>query len=143
VIGLDANILVYAHRPDYRLHANAKELIRHMAESLFQWAIPWPCVHEFYAVVTNARIHEQPTSPQDAWAQIDAWRSSPTLTLLGEAHNHAARLRELTVSAHVTAGQVHDARVAAICLDQGVTELVTMDRDFSRFPQLRTRSLLA
>jgi toxin-antitoxin system PIN domain toxin len=142
VIGLDANVLVYAHRTEYGLHAVANELIRHLAEGPSQWAIPWPCVHEFYAVVTNPRIHERPTSPEEAWTQIDAWRASPSLTLLGEAHNHADRLRELTVSAHVTAGQVHDARVAAICLDHGVTELVTMDRDFSRFPQLRTRSLL-
>jgi hypothetical protein len=38
---------------------------------------------------------------------------------------------------------VHDARLAAIRLDHGMTELLKMDRDFSRFPLLRTRSLLA
>jgi hypothetical protein len=38
---------------------------------------------------------------------------------------------------------IHDARIAAICLDHGVSELITVDRDFARFPTLRTRSLLA
>jgi hypothetical protein len=33
---------------------------------------------------------------------------------------------------------VHDARIAAICLQHGVRELWTADRDFSRFPQLKT-----
>jgi hypothetical protein len=28
-------------------------------------------------------------------------------------------------------------------LDHGVSELITVDRDFARFPTLRTRSLLA
>ena len=36
-----------------------------------------------------------------------------------------------------------DARIAAICLSHGVTELWTVDRDFSRFPDLRVRDPLA
>ena len=38
--------------------------------------------------------------------------------------------------------QVHDARVAALCLESGVEELWTADRDFSRFPALRTQNPL-
>ncbi|MEJ7726221.1 MAG: hypothetical protein WKH47_04295 [Actinomycetes bacterium] len=37
---------------------------------------------------------------------------------------------------------MHDARIAGICLAHGVTELWTADRDFSRFPGLRTRNPL-
>jgi len=37
---------------------------------------------------------------------------------------------------------VHDARNAALCLQHGVTELWSADRDFSRFPSLRTRNPL-
>lgn len=36
--------------------------------------------------------------------------------------------------------RVHDARIAAICLQHGVRELLTFDRDFSRFPDLGTRN---
>ena len=32
---------------------------------------------------------------------------------------------------------VHDAHIAALCLEHGVSELITGDRDFSRFPDLR------
>jgi len=32
---------------------------------------------------------------------------------------------------------VHDAHIAALCLEHGVSELLTGDRDFSRFPGLR------
>jgi len=33
---------------------------------------------------------------------------------------------------------VHHARIAALCLAHGVEELVTKDRDFQLFPQLKT-----
>jgi hypothetical protein len=32
---------------------------------------------------------------------------------------------------------VHDARIAALCLTNGVQALWTADRDFGRFPRLR------
>ena len=32
---------------------------------------------------------------------------------------------------------MHDARIAAICLGNGVAELWSADRDFGRFPELR------
>ena len=37
---------------------------------------------------------------------------------------------------------VHDARIAALCLASSVTELWTLDRDFTRFPALKTRNPL-
>lgn len=50
---------------------------------------------------------------------------------------HRRRLR-----AQVTGPRIHDARIAAICLGNAVDELLTADRDFSRFPALRTRNPL-
>ncbi len=37
---------------------------------------------------------------------------------------------------------VHDARIAALCLHHGVRELWTVDRDFSRFSGLHTKNPL-
>ncbi|MGH7645133.1 MAG: type II toxin-antitoxin system VapC family toxin [Gemmatimonadales bacterium] len=34
---------------------------------------------------------------------------------------------------------IHDAHIAALCLEHGVTELVTGDRDFRRFSGLTLR----
>jgi predicted nucleic acid-binding protein len=33
----------------------------------------------------------------------------------------------------VTGNLVHDAHIAALCIEHGVSELLTGDRDFSRF----------
>lgn len=44
--------------------------------------------------------------------------------------------------AAVSGPRVHDARVAALCLAQGVRELWSADRDFGRWPELPTRNPL-
>ena len=51
---------------------------------------------------------------------------------------HEPALRRLVSAGRVAGGLVHDARVAAICLHNGISTLWTADRDFSRFPELKT-----
>ena len=50
---------------------------------------------------------------------------------------------ELTLGGRAGRTFVYDARIAAVCLAHGVEELWTADRDFGRFPSLRTRNPLA
>lgn len=142
MIAVDTNILVYAHRADSEWHAPAFECIRQLSEGLTHWAIPWPCIHEFLAVVTHPRIY-QPSSPLvAAIEQVEAWLESPTLELLGESYNHWDVLKPTLVEGQIAGPMVHDARVATICATHGVRELLTADRDFSRFPKLVCRNPL-
>jgi len=136
VIAVDTNILVYAHRADADWHDRAAVCVRRLAEGRAAWAIPWPCVHEFLAIVTHPRIFEPPTPLPAALDQVDAWLESPTLMLLSEGDEHWSRLRTLIDAGRVVGAQVHDARVAALCLAYGVREIWTADRDFGRFPAL-------
>jgi toxin-antitoxin system PIN domain toxin len=134
MIAVDTNILVYAHRRDSAFHQGAAAALRSLAEGRSVWAIPWPCVHEFLAVVTHPRIYQPPTPMEGALSQVAAWLDAPTLVMLSEGMDHWAVLSELCASAEPVGGRVHDARVAAICLAAGVRELWSADRDFSRFP---------
>jgi len=136
VIAIDTNILVYAHRSETPHFTKASALIRSLAEGRSSWAIPWPCLHEFLAVITHPRIHKTPTPVEVAFRQVDIWLRSPTLALLTESDRHWSQLRGLITAGRIVGPRVHDARVAAICLEHGVRELWTADRDFSRFPNL-------
>jgi toxin-antitoxin system PIN domain toxin len=142
VIAVDTNILVYAHRQDSEFHAPAVEIVRTLAESFHEWAIAWPSVHEFFAIVTHPRIYRPPTPISRALAQIEAWLGSPSLVLLGETSKHWLNLRALIVEAKIEGAKVHDARIAALCMQHGVRELLSADRDFSRFPQIAVRNPL-
>jgi uncharacterized protein len=136
LIAVDTNILVYAHREDSPFGEAASRAVAELAEGLANWAIPWPCLHEFLAIVTHPRIYAPPSSLEQALAQAEAWLASPTLVLLNEMPRDWLTLRELFVVAHIAGPQVHDARIAALCRQHGVRELWTADRDFSRFTGL-------
>ena len=142
VIAVDTNILVYAHRSEMPLYAAASRHITALAESSSSWAIPWACVHEFYNIVTNPRVFKPPSTVPQAVAQISHWLDAPSLVLLHEGAAHWATLQALIRSARIVGGQVHDARIAAICIEHGVRELWSADRDFSRFPALKVRNPL-
>jgi toxin-antitoxin system PIN domain toxin len=143
MIAVDTNILVAFHRTEYAHHDAAVKAVTALAEGTERWAIPWPCLHEFAAVVTNGRIFTRPTDPKEAAAVIDALMESPVLSLIGEGPGYWKTLRGLILNGKITGARVHDARIAAICLQHRIGALWTADRDFSRFPALRCHNPLA
>jgi uncharacterized protein len=136
VIAVDTNLLVYAHHRTSPFHAKARASVLGLAEGTSAWAIPWPCLHEFYGVVTHPRIYTPPTPSSDAIDQIEAWLESPSLVLLSESPAHWPALKDLLTRARVQGPAVHDARIAALCLQHGVKTLWSADRDFARFAPL-------
>ena len=142
MIAVDTNLLVYAHRRDSEWHAAAAGAVQGLAEGRAQWAIPWPCVYEFLAIVTHPRIYAPPSTAAEALKQVQAWVASPSLVLMSEGAEHFHDLEQTVKAGRVTGPRVHDARVAALCAEHGVQELWTADRDFARFPSLRTRNPL-
>lgn len=143
MIAVDTNLLVYAHRADADEHAAAAAAIRGLAEGRSRWAIPWPCVHEFLAIVTHPRIFDPPTPLPKALEQVAHWLESPFATTLSESPGYWERLRAQAGAARSAGPKVHDARIAALCLHHGVSELWSADRDFGRFPELKVRNPLA
>ena len=143
MIAVDTNVLVYAHREDSEWHAPAARAVAGLAEGTAEWAIPWPCLHEFLAIVTHPRIFKTPTPLKLAFGQVEAWLESPSLVVLSENDDYFAALTETALAARVTGARTHDARVAALCVSHGVGELWTADRDFSLFAALKTRNPLA
>ncbi len=140
MIALDTNLLVYAHRADSEWNEAAYGCVVRLASGA--WAIPWPCLYEFVAIVTHPRIYAPPTTLSKALDQVDAWLESPGLVLLAEHDGHWPNLRSILLAGRVAGPRVHDARIAALCLAHNVRELWTADRDFSRFADLRTRNPL-
>jgi toxin-antitoxin system PIN domain toxin len=142
LIAVDTNILVYAHRADSPWHSRAAPAVARLAEGRAAWSIPWPCIHEFLAIVTHPGIYRPPTPLAAAIDQVEAWLASPSLVLLGEASGYWPRLRALMEAGRIDGPRTHDARVAALCLLHGIGELWSADRDFTRFPQLKATNPL-
>ena len=139
MIAVDTNILIYAHRSDSPWHEAATRALASLSGA--EWAIPWPAIHEFLAITTHPRIFDPPTPLDDAIAAVDSWAAS-RIVLLGETDQHWQTLAELLRTGMIGGPQVHDARIAAICLQHAVQELWSADRDFGRFPALAVRNPL-
>jgi hypothetical protein len=140
VIALDSNILVYARRMETPHHPQAARLLAELAEGDNPWAIPWPCVYEFLRVVTHPRVFNPPSDPETTLNELQSLFESKSLTMLGEGSSHAAHLRLAILGGRAAGNLVHDAHIAALAVEHGVTELWTTDRDFARFPGLRIRN---
>ncbi len=142
MIALDTNVLVAAHRRDVPAHAAARRALATLAEGREPWAVPWPCVHEFLAIVTHPRVFSPPSELDQALAEVSAWAESGSLVFLSEEDGYFAVLTKLLRDGRISGNRVHDARIAALCVLHGVKELWSADRDFGRFPELRVRNPL-
>jgi len=143
MIAIDTNILIYAHVPSFAQHASALAALEKLANSGSAWAVPWPCAHEFCAVISNKKWRSDALDAAGTVAILRSWASAPNFRFLGASHQHLNFFAQTLLLSGATGGQVHDARIAATCLEHDVAELWSADRDFSRFPGLRTRNPLS
>ena len=143
MIALDTNILIYARREETPHHAQAKSLLRNLAEGDKPWALPWPCVYEFLRVITHPRVFDPPTELNAALEDFESLSESPTLIFLGEGPAHARYLWRVVSEGNTTGNLVHDAHIAALVIEHGVRELWTTDRDFARFPGISVKNPFA
>ena len=134
---LDTNVLVYAEITSSRHHRRAREIVRARAEGGRLWALPWPCVYEFLRVVTHPRVYYPPVPMDVALRDLTALLASPSLVLLGETERHGDVFLETVKQSGVSGNLVHDAHIAALCLEHGISELLTADRDFARFTGIK------
>jgi uncharacterized protein len=133
---IDVNILAYLVSQPAQLH-----------QQVFAWwnsallggeplALSWTVINGFLRVVTNAKALQFPLSAEDAMERVDSWLLHPSICLISELDNHWQVLRELIQQHDITGKHVTDAHIAALAISRGAT-LVSCDRDFARFRQLR------
>ena len=136
MIAVDTNLLVYAHRPEMPFHEHARRVLTEAVAAPEPVCVPWPCVHEFLAVVTNPRIFRDPTPTETGLDALRRLLASLSGGFLAEGEGYLDELERIARPALLQGALVHDARVAALCLFHGVRILWSADRDFSRFPDL-------
>jgi len=141
VIAVDTNILVYAHRSEFRQHEEALAALTALADGRELWGIPAACLSEFLRVVTHPSLLKPPTSVDDAARALEALLASPSVRLLMPGERHAALFFGLVRKHRATGNLAFDALIVATCLEHGVREILTEDRDFQRFDEVAVRRL--
>ena len=135
---IDTNILIHAEVESSERHRPALKVLQGLAEGALPWAIPWPCIYEFLRVVTHPRVFHPPVPLNIALQDLRKVLASPSLFLLAETARHASVLDQVISQSGATGNLIHDAHIVALCLEHGVSEIITGDRDFTRFAGLKT-----
>jgi toxin-antitoxin system PIN domain toxin len=142
VILVDANVLLYAYQPRSESHQRCRAWIEEAFSGEEPVCLAWVTVLAFIRISTNPRIFEQPLLPAEAAAAVASWLERPSVSVLEAGERCWEIFRQLLVEAQVSGPLVMDAFLAALALEHGAT-LVTTDRDFSRFPNLKVRNPVA
>lgn len=141
MILLDANILLYAYNTDAPEHVRAAEWLKRAFEEERQIGIPWQTAWAFVRLSTSSRIYQTPFEPGAALKVLRSWMEWETVQMLTPGSRHLAYLELAMVDGRVTGALTSDAVLAALAMEYGAT-LISTDRDFARFPQLKWQNPL-
>jgi len=143
VIALDTNVLVYAHRREFDEHEAAHVLLEEATQGDLAFGIPEVVIGEFLRVATHPRVLDPPSSRRDALAVLDGVLASPRARILGPAEPYWQVFRGFVDDLRLSGNAVFDAQIAAACLVNGFSTIVTDDRDFRRFDGLEVQPIPA
>lgn len=132
---LDANVVLAIHRGDHPHHASAREwLVRTLAGDE-PFGVPTLVWASFLRLATNRRVFPVPTPRGDAFAFLDATVAQPLHLRIEPGPRHLRLLREVCEEGDATGDLIPDAVIAAVAAEHHA-RVVTLDRDFARFPSI-------
>ena len=137
MIVFDANLLIYAYDSGATQHAQARPWVEEVLSGLDLVGIPWQAILAFLRFMTNRRLPGPRLSIEKASEIVDGWLEQPNVRLLAPGEQHWMYLRRVLVEGQATGPLVSDAEIAALAIEYGGV-LYTADRDFARFPGLRS-----
>ncbi|MGQ0722796.1 MAG: PIN domain-containing protein [Candidatus Eiseniibacteriota bacterium] len=140
MLAVDTNVLVFAEITTSPHHAQARAVLTELA----QGTVPGHSVALHLRVPAgghaSTRVPSAGAVAPRAGGRARRLLDSPTLVLLQETPNHDETMMRVLRESEVSGNLIHDALIAALCIEHGVQELVTGDRDFGRFKPLKTRN---
>jgi len=138
VILLDANILLAAHREDHPQHARVRPWFDEMLRRDEPFTVADATWASFIRIATNRRIFSVPTPLDETFGFLRSVRGQPQHVAMTPGERHLEIFERLCHTADAVGDLAADANIAAVAMEQDL-EVVSLDRDFARFPDLRWR----
>jgi hypothetical protein len=138
-IGIDTNVLIYAHLPAFPEHAASRaflgEQLRRPDRTVVVTAL---VLHEFVHVVTDPRRFEPPLQMAEALAVARRYLGRSNVECLPVDEDGCVRMIDLLERHRLGRNRVADTLFAATFLTHGVRDLATCDPEGYRpFEELR------
>lgn len=137
MIVVDANVLLYAYDETSPRHEAAARWLQEIVDSEEAVGLALTTLLAFIRISTDPRIYEVPMGAEHAIDVVESWLRRSNVHLIGPTETHWKTLANLVSTGQARGPVTMDAHLAALTMEHGGT-LATVDRDFSRFPGLRT-----
>ena len=141
MILIDANLLLYAYDTSSDHHEKAKRWLQQIMSQPEPVRLPWVTVLAFLRISTNSRALRNPLSTKEAFAAVSEWFSLPNVHTINPTDRHLKILSTLVTLGQASGALITDAHLAALAIEHGAL-LYTTDRDFTRFPGVKTANPL-
>ena len=133
---IDTNVLLRVRDANDPRHSECVAAIDALQSSAHSPFICMQVLAEFWVVSTRPRDMNGMGLNIEAAAQQLAWMSSAFPCLL-ETLDTASRWMQIVTDRRVVGRQAHDARLVALMLAHGITQLLTLNTpDFTRYPEI-------
>lgn len=133
----DVNVLIHAHDQDSPDHEKARRWWKSCLAGTTGIGLAWVTILGFVRITTHRRILPRPFAVEEALAQVKGWLDLPHVHIPQPSDAHFASLHRMLTEAGTGGNLTTDAHLASLAIEQGYT-VYTTDRDFERFPEVRT-----
>lgn len=135
---VDVNVLIYAVNEADPKHERTRAWLDTALNGQESVGFPWLSLLGFLRLATKVGLFPAPLPVDSALDRIRAWTGQPSAVIVHPTARHLDVLAGLLAEAGAGGNLVSDAHLAALAIEHNAT-LVTYDRDFGRFPGLRSR----
>jgi len=137
---LDNNVLISAFRSDLEHHVVAKSWLEDALNSGVALR-HFPTVEVgFLRVVTHPKVFNPPSTMAEASGFLRVLCEAPNVEIVPWTPSCRGRLLALCSELSLSGNDCNDALLAAVALEKGL-RMVTFDRGFQRFPDLKLELL--
>ena len=140
VVLVDTNILLHAINPDSPDASRCADALASLVNGAENWALSWGILYEFMRVATHQRVFPSPLTLTQAHCFVEDWVSSASCTVIAESSYHRQAFADCLSEAPRLAGNIlHDLHNAVLMHEHGITDILTLDRDFRTFSWITIR----
>jgi toxin-antitoxin system PIN domain toxin len=134
---VDTNVLIYAHRSEAQRHDEYRTWLERLITGPEPYAVSDFAVNGMIRIVTDARLFKSITPPRVALDFADRVRNQPHAIVINPGPRFWGIFEELCERSDARGKLMPDAYLAALAIENAC-EFITTDRDFKKFPGLRS-----
>jgi len=133
MVGIDSNILIYAHHREAAEFPVASILLRNLCEGDLPFAVAWASIYEFLRAATHPMLFYKPFSTAEILGEVSELLRSPAIRVVGPGPRHWAIASKMLAPIQPIARAAFDVQIAATLLEAGVSTIYTRDKAFESY----------